>query len=101
MPDRVATMGLDYGQVFAAVAAQNTVRSSGTINTGQEKLSLWVSGSFEHETDVLEVPISVSGKTIRLGDIAEIRRGLVDPPAPFYRVDGEPAIGLAISLDHR
>ncbi|MGH6761632.1 MAG: efflux RND transporter permease subunit [Phyllobacterium sp.] len=97
-PDRVASMGLDYGQVFAAVAAQNTVRPSGTINSGLENLSLRVSGSFENETDILNVPINAGGRMIRLGDIAEVRRGLVDPPESLFRVNGKEAIGLGISM---
>ena len=97
-PDRVAAMGLDYGQVFAAVAAQNSVRPSGTINSGLENLSLRVSGSFENETDILDVPINAGGRMIRLGDIAEVSRGFVDPPASLYRVNGQPAIGLGISM---
>lgn len=97
-PDQVAAMGLDYGQVFAAVAAQNSVRPSGTINSGQENLSLRVSGSFENESDILDVPINAGGRMIRLGDIAEVSRGFVDPPASLYRVNGQPAIGLGISM---
>jgi multidrug efflux pump len=38
-PDRVAALGLDYGQIFAAVAAQNVVRPSGTISTGLENVA--------------------------------------------------------------
>ena len=97
-PDRVAAMGLDYNQVFAAVAAQNVVRPAGTISTGLENLSLRVSGAFENELDVLDVPINAGGRMIRLGDIADVRRGFVDPPAPLYHVNGERAIGLAISM---
>lgn len=98
LPDRVAALGLDYGQVFAAVAAQNAIRPSGTINSGLENLALRVSGSFEHETDILNVPISAGGRMIRLGDVAEIRRGLVDPPNSLFHVNGKPAIGLGISM---
>ena len=97
-PDRMASMGLDYGQVFAAIAAQNVVRPSGTINSGLENLSLRVSGSFENEAEILDVPINAGGRMIRLGDIAEVRRGFVDPPASLFRVNGKPAIGLGISM---
>lgn len=97
-PDRIAALGLDYGQVFAAVAAQNAIRPAGTINSGLENLSLRVSGSFEHESDILEVPVSADGRMIRLGDIAEIRRGYVDPPSSLFHVNGKRAIGLGISM---
>src|ERR1700751_5120720 len=35
---------------------------------------------------------------LRLEDIAQVRRGYADPPQPFFRVNGEPAIGLAIAM---
>jgi multidrug efflux pump subunit AcrB len=97
-PDRVAALGLDYGQVFGAVAAQNQVLPSGTVNSGLENLSLRVSGAFTNEVDILETPISVGGRTIRLGDVADVRRGFVDPPQPLVHVDGQRAIALAISM---
>ena len=97
-PDRVAAMGLDYGQIFAAIAAQNVVRPSGVINTGLENLSLRVSGAFETEADILDVSLIAGGRTIRLGDIAEVRRGFVDPPQPLLHVDGQRAIALGISM---
>ena len=37
-------------------------------------------------------------RIIRLGDIATVRRGFVDPPQPMFRVNGKPAIGLAIAM---
>ena len=41
----------------------------------------------------------VAGERIfRLGDIATVRRGYVDPPQPMFRVNGQPAIGLAIAM---
>ena len=98
MPDRVASMGLDYGQIFAAIAAQNTVRPAGVINTGTENLALRVSGAFAKYTDILDVSLVAGGRTIRLGDIASVRRGFVDPPQPLLRVNGKPAIALAISM---
>jgi multidrug efflux pump subunit AcrB len=97
-PDRVAAMGLDYGQVFQAIAAQNVVRPSGTFNSGKENIILRVTGAFENENDILEVSLIADGRAIRLGDIATVRRGFVDPPQPLLHVNGKRAIGLAISM---
>lgn len=97
-PDRVAAMGLDYGQIFAAIAAQNVVRPSGTINSGQENLVLRVTGAFETENDILEVSLIAGGRAIRLGDIATVRRGFVDPPQPLLHFNGQRAIALGISM---
>jgi hypothetical protein len=35
---------------------------------------------------------------LRLADIATVRRGFSDPPQPLFRVNGTPAIGLAIAM---
>ena len=97
-PDRVAAMGLDYGQIFQAIAAQNVVQPSGVMNTGLENIALRVSGAFRTEADVLNVSLVANGRTIRLGDIATVRRGFVDPPQPLFHVNGKRAIGLGISM---
>jgi multidrug efflux pump subunit AcrB len=97
-PDRVAALGLDYGAIFAAIAAQNAVRPSGVINTGLENLALRVSGAFESETDILETSLVAGGRTIRLGDVASVRRGFVDPPQPLLHVNGQRAIAIGISM---
>lgn len=96
--DRVAALGIDYPALFAAVAAQNVVRPSGVIRTGAENVRLEVSGKFESEADVLEVSINIGDRVVRLGDIAEVVRGYSDPPLPLFRVNGQPAIGLAIAM---
>jgi len=96
--DRVAALGIDYPALFAAVAAQNAVRPSGVSRTGKEKVTLQVSGRFQSEADILAVSINIGDRVVRLGDIADVVRGYSDPPRPLFRVNGKPAIGLAISM---
>ena len=40
----------------------------------------------------------VNDRLFRLGDVAPISRGYVDPPQPMFRYKGQPAIGLAIGM---
>src|SRR5499427_7252611 len=94
----LASLGIDRAALIAALQAQNVVRPAGTIQTGNETLSLRVSGAFRSEQDVLEVNFSVGGRMLRLNDIAQVRRSYADPPQPLFRVNGEPAIGLAIAM---
>ena len=97
MPE-LASLGIDRTALLAALQAQNVVRPAGTIQTGNESLSLRVSGAFASEQDVLDVNFVVGGRILRLSDIATVRRGFADPPQPLFRVDGQPAIGLAIAM---
>ena len=94
----LASLGIDRSALIAALQAQNVVRPAGTIQTGNETLSLRVSGAFRSERDILDVNFSVGGRLLRLSDIAQVRRSYADPPQPLFRVNGEPAIGLAIAM---
>ena len=94
----LASLGIDRSALLAALHAQNVVQPAGTIQTGDERLSVRVSGGFESERDLKDLNFAVGGRLLRLADIAEVRRGYADPPQPFFRVDGAPAIGLAIAM---
>ncbi|MGH7786102.1 MAG: efflux RND transporter permease subunit [Candidatus Binatia bacterium] len=96
--EKLAGLGLDYPALLATLQAQNVVRPSGVIQTGDERLSLRVSGAFDSERDVEALNLLAGGRLVRLGDIATVRRGFVDPPQPLFRVNGQPAIGLAIAM---
>jgi multidrug efflux pump subunit AcrB len=74
------------------------VRPAGVVETGDERLSLRVSGAFEHEDDIRAVNLVAGGRMFRLSDIAEIRRAYSDPPQPLFRVNGREAIGLAVAM---
>ncbi|ODR99274.1 ACR family transporter [Methyloceanibacter methanicus] len=94
----LASLGIDRSALLAALRAQNTVRPAGVIQTGVETVSVRVSGNFRSEADIAAVNFAIDGRMLRLSDIAQIRRGYVDPPQPQFRVNGEPAIGLAIAM---
>ena len=95
---QLAALGIDRSMLVNALRSQNVVQPSGTIQTGDEKLALQVSGAFGSEQDIANINFAVNGRMLRLSDIATVRRGFVDPPQPMFRVNGEPAIGLAIAM---
>jgi len=96
--EELASLGIDRSALVSALQAQNVVQPAGTIQTGNETLSLRVSGAFRSEQDVANLNFSFGGRMLRLSDIAQIRRGFADPPQPLFRVNGQPAIGLAIAM---
>jgi len=95
---RLAGLGLSYPALIAALQAQNAVNPAGLVQTGAERLSLRVSGAFGSEADLAAVSFLAGDRLVRLTDIAEIRRGFADPPQPMFRVNGKPAIGLAVAM---
>lgn len=94
----LAALGVDRSALIAALQSQNIVRPAGTIQTSAESISIRVSGSFQSEQDIANINFSAGGRMLRLSDIAQVRRGYTDPPQPMFRVNGKPAIGLAIAM---
>jgi multidrug efflux pump subunit AcrB len=96
--ERLAGLRLNMGTILATLQAQNLVRPAGTIQGEQERVFLRVTGAFDSAADIESVNIVSGERIFRLGDIATVRRGFVDPPQPMFRVNGQPAIGLAIAM---
>ncbi|WP_047284097.1 MULTISPECIES: efflux RND transporter permease subunit [Pseudomonas] len=95
---KLATLGLPLAAVQQALEEQNAVSTAGFFETPSERVQLRVSGNFQTVEQIRDFPIRVSGRTFRIGDVAEVRRGFNDPPAPRMRFMGEDAIGLAVAM---
>jgi multidrug efflux pump subunit AcrB len=96
--EKLAGLRLDFATIVATLQAQNVLRPSGVIQTDRERVYLRVSGAFDNERDIENLSIASGDRILRLGDFATVTRGFVDPPTPMFRVNGRPAIGLAISM---
>lgn len=101
---RLAQLGLDFNQVIAQLGAQNAVESAGVLNAASQNLQVRVEGAFQSVEDLRQLPIRATNPatgvaaSFRLGDIAEIRRDYVDPPAVMVRHQGQQVIALGISM---
>jgi multidrug efflux pump subunit AcrB len=91
-------MGLNIQQVADALRAQNAVVPAGIIRTGQENMAIKVSGELTSEASLRAVTLHINDRYLPLTDIATVSRENAEPPQPVYRVNGKPAIGLAISM---
>jgi multidrug efflux pump len=96
---RLAQLGLDMTQVLAQLGQQNAVESAGAVQTPLDTVYVRVGGQFNAIEDLRAMPIrGSSGNQLRLGDIAEIQRGLVDPPNVKVRHEGKEVIALGVSM---
>ncbi|WP_065259697.1 efflux RND transporter permease subunit [Pseudomonas bananamidigenes] len=95
---KLATLGLPLAAVQQALEEQNAVSTAGFFETGSERLQLRVSGNFQTVDEIRNFPIRVGDRTFRISDVADVRRGFNDPPAPRMRFMGEDAIGLAVAM---
>jgi multidrug efflux pump len=96
---RLAQLGLDINQVLQQMGQQNAVESAGAVQTPLDVVQVRVAGQFEAVEQLRAMPIrGSSGSQLRLGDIAEIKRGYVDPPVVKVRYQGKEVIALGVSM---
>jgi multidrug efflux pump len=101
---RLALLGLDFNQVIAQIGAQNAVEGAGVLNAGSENLQVRVGGQFNSVEELKRFPIrgvnpaTGQASTLRLSDLAEVRRDYVDPPSTKVRHQGQEVIALGVSM---
>lgn len=95
---KMAALGIDQQSIINTLKAQNAVTQSGFVNAGPERVALRVSGQFLSEDSLQAINLRVNDRFFPLTDVAEIKRGYVDPPSSLFRFNGQPAIGLAIGM---
>ena len=95
---QIAALGLNEQDILRTLQAQNAVVPSGVVEAGPERIILRVGGQFISEESLRSINLRVNDRFFRLSDLVTIRRGYADPPQMLFRVNGEPAIGLAINM---
>ncbi|MDE1195350.1 multidrug transporter AcrB [Pseudomonas sp. Bc-h] len=95
---KLATLGLPLQAVQQALEAQNAVVAASFFETPSERVQLRVTGRFQTVDEIRDFPIRVGDRTFRISDLADVRRGFNDPPAPRMRFMSEDAIGLAVAM---
>lgn len=93
--DRLATLGVSALDIVAALQRQNTVTPAGSVDTRGPRVFIRIDGAYDSVRAIADTPIVAAGQTLRLSDIAEVRRGYEDPPTYLIRRGGEPTIMLA------
>lgn len=94
----LAERGLSALDVQSALAGQNAMDPAGRIEADEHSVRIDVQGGLRSVEDVRELRLRAGQRTIRLGDIADVRRGLEDPPSAKTRYQGREAVLLGITM---
>jgi multidrug efflux pump len=95
---KLATLGIPLSAVQQALEQQNAVTAAGFFETRSDRVQLRVDGAFDSVAAIRAFPVRAGDRTVRLGDIATVRRGFADPAAPRMRFMGQDAIGIAVAM---
>ncbi|HEY3048881.1 MAG TPA: efflux RND transporter permease subunit [Polaromonas sp.] len=96
--ERLATLGVSPQDVFAALNAQNALTPAGSVETKGPQVLIRLDGSFDELQKIRDTPVTAQGRTLKLSDIANVKRGYEDPATFLVRNGGEPALLLGVIM---
>src|SRR5215470_15678043 len=96
---KLANLGVGAQTILDSLAKQNAVVPAGIVQTDGPRIPLRVTGAFDGVETVKDTPVGASNGTVfRLGDIATVTRGFVDPPESLIRQRGVPALAFGVVM---
>ena len=95
---KLATLGIEPAQIFQTLSAQNTIAAAGVFDTPTDRIYLRPTGAFASLDAIRDIAIRANNRVFRLGDIATVGRGYVDPPQQRMRFLGREALGIGVTM---
>ncbi|MET3441635.1 multidrug efflux pump subunit AcrB [Variovorax paradoxus] len=96
--DRLATLGIGPQDVFAALNSQNALSPAGSVETRGPQVFIRLDGAFDTLQKIRDTPVIAQGRTLKLSDVATVRRGYEDPATFMIRNGGEPALLIGVVM---
>jgi multidrug efflux pump subunit AcrB len=94
----LAERGLSALDIQSALSGQNAMDPAGRIETSERSVRIDVQGGLRSVEDIRELRLRAGQQTFRLGDIAEVKRGVEDPPTAKTRYQGKEAVLLGTTM---
>jgi multidrug efflux pump subunit AcrB len=96
---KLANLGIGPQAILDSLAKQNAVVPAGIVQTDGPRIPLRVTGALDGVETVKDTPVAAgNGTSFRLGDIATVSRGFIDPPDFLIRQRGVKAMALGIVM---
>ena len=97
-PSVMARSGITSADIARTFREQSKMVDAGGINAGVNRIRVESTGNFYALEDIRNLTIvSRTGEHFRLGDIARVEESYQSPASNLMRIDGNPAVGIAIS----
>ena len=94
----LAERGLTFTDLQSALAGQNAIDATGSIDTGSRSVRISVDGGFSAAEDIRELRLNSGNQVTRLGDIASITEGLEDPYQRKFRFNGKDSVQVGVVM---
>lgn len=98
--EKIARNGIIPTQIMMSLQNAGKTVNAGSYQNDSDRLPLHVSSAVTDEKDIRNLLIRTpQGKTIRLGDIAQIERTYSEPQRNGFFVDGKPALAICLTME--
>src|SRR5438094_541974 len=97
--ERLATLGVSARDVFDALVRANAVTPSGSIDTKAQQVYIRLDGALDDLQKIRDTTVVTGGRTLKLSDIADVKRGYEDPATFLVSHNGQPALLLSIVME--
>ena len=77
--ERLATLGVSARDVLDALVRANAVTPSGSIDTKAQQVYIRLDGALDDLDKIRDTTVVSGGRTLKLSDIADVKRGYEDP----------------------
>jgi len=94
----LAEHNLTYNDLQTALEGQNTVDPAGNIETSSRSVRIAVEGGVKTADDVRELRLRTGSQVIRLGDIATVSSGIIEPFQRKSRFNGHDGVQLGVVM---
>lgn len=98
--EKLSELGISPQDIANAVQTQQQMTPAGMVETQTDNVYVRFSGQFADVEMLKNMPINAGGKILRLADIATVERRFTEPADPKMFYNGEPAVGLAVSMEN-
>src|SRR6187402_1715667 len=96
--DRLATLGISPRDLFAVLNNRNVMTPGGSIEAKGPQVFIRLDGAIDDLQEIRNTPVAAQGRTLKLSDIAEVKRGYEDPATFLIRHNGEPTLLLVVVM---
>jgi multidrug efflux pump len=96
--ERIARLGVSLQELANALGQQNAMAAAGVYSAGGDRVFVRPSGQYDNLDEIRATVLRIGDRSLRLGDIATVRRGYDEPPAQLMRVDGQSVLGIGVTM---
>ena len=97
---RLSELKISPAYLKSILDERNIIIPGGNVMSGNERIPLEPTGNFESIAEILKTVVTLPGRSevVYLEDLVKITRGYIDPPSSVMHYNGEPSLGIGVSM---